>query len=872
MASILQSKQEYSRYYGDFRGVDFSSDHTQVHDQRLAYLVNMYRDYHSGQGKALETIAGFRRRVVLPEDEKIYGIHHFLHKDENGNNITKVLIHSGDKLYHWYNYPNSIDVEMKQSYVLTAPIEKVQTLNVFEINLEEKNISSIVSVTTEFGENITGTTNYDPVTHTLTVSSSLLVEGSLIIVTYKEGSLTTSDALVSNMSRQKSTSFIFNNRLYIIDGKNYLVFDGEKISAVADDAYIPTTYINIIPSGENADNGTEHEQRNILSPYFKHTFIADGTTKEFLMNDNNLEAIKEVKVYGQTVVASAYTVDLVKGKVTFTEAPKKPEEAGNYPEFYAGIEITAKKSITSISGITDNEVDVNNIITSCSIATIFDNRVFLSGNPKYPNHIFFCGRNSTGYVDPSYFGILNYMQDGVGTTPITGMIPVADTLMALKGDTQQDGSVFFHTPTDTGNNITPTIYPSTQGLAGVGCLGACVNFLDDPVFVSRLGVEAVGQLSVRYERAIEHRSSLIDAKLVNLDLSKASLEEWDGYLLVLIDGKIFMADSRQRYTHEIGVPQYEWYYLEDIGVYDNQYLEYKYISEDRDYLDGKTVKICANCQKPIDKCDCGNSEEIEIPLVIAKSVLNDITGKAEDLRGQTANEANEAGEAQQIVFRGFVPVLIDEDTEINLEVFYAVHTIKNIFTGHIEGYEALLCEEQKGAYTGGIFRPAKLLKTIDHNLFFGTESGVVCSFNFDKRNADGDIPPKWYAFDNRRILSGCATKMDNCSIPHLTKTTIKKSTVIKTKAFQSSAAKIKVRTNKKPYAQIARINSSVFTFDDVDFADFSFMGEGQSLFSVREKEKKWVEKQYYVYSDEYQKPFALYYISYRYKIAGRYKE
>lgn len=872
MASILQSKQEYSRYYGDFRGVDFSSDHTQVHDQRLAYAVNMYRDYHSGQGKALETIAGFRRRVVLPEDEKIYGIHHFLHKDENGNNITKVLIHSGDKLYHWYNYPNSIDVEMKQSYVLTAPIEKVQTLNVFEINLEEKNISSIVSVTTEFGENITGTTNYVPVTHTLTVSSSLLVEGSLIIVTYKEGSLTTSDALVSNMSRQKSTSFIFNNRLYIIDGKNYLVFDGEKISAVADDAYIPTTYINIIPSGENADNGTEHEQRNILSPYFKHTFIADGTTKEFFMNDNNLDAIKEVKVYGQTVVASAYTVDLAKGKITFSEAPKKPEEAGNYPEFYAGIEITAKKQITTLSGITDDDVEINNIITSCSIATIFDNRVFLSGNPKYPNHIFFCGRNSTGYVDPSYFGILNYMQDGVGTTPITGMIPVADTLMALKGDTQQDGSVFFHTPTDTGNNITPTIYPSTQGLAGVGCLGACVNFLDDPVFVSRLGIEAVGQLSVRYERAIEHRSSLIDAKLVNLDLSKASLEEWDGYLLVLIDGKIFMADSRQRYTHEIGVPQYEWYYLEDIGVYDNQYLEYKYISEDRDYLDGKTIKICANCQKPIDKCDCGNSEEIEIPLVIAKSVLNDITGKAEDLRGQTANEANEAGEAQQIIFREFVPVLIDEDTEINLEVFYAVHTIKNIFTGHIEGYEALLCEEQKGAYTGGIFRPAKLLKTIDHNLFFGTESGVVCSFNFDKRNADGDIPPKWYAFDNRRILSGCATKMDNCSIPHLTKTTIKKSTVIKTKAFQSSAAKIKVRTNKKPYAQIARINSSVFTFDDVDFADFSFMGEGQSLFSVREKEKKWVEKQYYVYSDEYQKPFALYYISYRYKIAGRYKE
>lgn len=46
----------------------------------------------------------------------------------------------------------------------------------------------------------------------------------------------------------------------------------------------------------------------------------------------------------------------------------------------------------------------------------------------------------------------------------------------------------------------------------------------------------------------------------------------------------------------------------------------------------------------------------------------------------------------------------------------------------------------------------------------------------------------------------------------------------------------------------------------------------KSLYSVKEKEKKWVEKQYYIYSDEYCKPFSLYYISYRYTVAGRYKE
>ena len=113
--------------------------------------------------------------------------------------------------------------------------------------------------------------------------------------------------------------------------------------------------------------------------------------------------------------------------------------------------------------------------------------------------------------------------------------------------------------------------------------------------------------------------------------------------------------------------------------------------------------------------------------------------------------------------------------------------------------------------------------------------------------------------------------MDCCDIPHLTKSTIKKSLVIKTKSFRNSTAKIKVRTNKKPYEQITRINSSVFSFEDLDFSDLTFNTTEQSLFAIKEKEKQWVEKQYYIYSDEFMKPFALYYIAFRYKVVGRYK-
>lgn len=858
--NLLKSRDVYNRYYGDFRGVDFSSDHTQVIEQRLAYAVNMYKDYQSGQGKALETIAGFRRRIVLPEEAEIYGIHHFQHKAEGGAIQTKILIHAGNKLYLWHNYPDTIGVVMKETVTLPEASETtsggVHTFNIF---LGE-NVAEIVGVYMPDGEDITLNASYKADTHTLTIQRSDLAAEDVLYLSYYEGAIKTEDALFAGMNTRKSASFIFNNRLYIVDGVNYLLYDGSKVSSVLDNAYIPTTYKNIIPSGENADAGAEYEHRNLLQPKFKHTFFGDGENKVFYMNENELDAIAEVKVYGETLTeGEGYTVNLLEGKIELTEAPAKPADK-NLPETHAGVEITAEKAYESEQ------------ITGCTLSAIFDERVFLSGNPDYPNNIYYCGRNNiTGRTDPSYFPATNYVADGVGMAAITGMLAVADTLMVLKGDTQQDGSVYFHTAYATGDDLHPKDYPSTRGLAGIGCLGACINFLDDPVFISRLGVEAVGQLSVRYERAIEHRSSLIDAKLVNMELKNASLEEWNGYLIALVDGKIFMADSRQRYAHDTGVMQYEWYYLEDIGIFKNQYLEYRYATRLYSEFEGVNVHYCTKCKKGAKQCTCGNTEHhIEIPISLANTVFYHDTGETKDLTGTIANAPGADGTASAEIFDELVNVIID-DTSYSIGVYYAIHEVYDELTNEFVRYEAYLCEG-KGNYTGGVFNEACIVKSLENNLFFGTVNGIVCSFNFDKRNEMGEIPPQFYSYDERTIHCGCATKMDCCGVPHLTKNTVKKSTVVKTKSLQASAAKIKVRTNKKPYNQIARINSSLFSFENMDFSDYSFITTEQSLFSVKEKEKQWVEKQYYIYSDEYLKPFALYYISFRYNIAGRYKE
>jgi hypothetical protein len=108
----------------------------------------------------------------------------------------------------------------------------------------------------------------------------------------------------------------------------------------------------------------------------------------------------------------------------------------------------------------------------------------------------------------------------------------------------------------------------------------------------------------------------------------------------------------------------------------------------------------------------------------------------------------------------------------------------------------------------------------------------------------------------------------------MTKSTVKRSLVVKVKDFSALAAKIRVKTNKKPMADVADISSNrglEGLFSDMDFSDFSFIQSGDSIFAIREKEKKWVEKQYFIYTDTFMRPFALFYASFKYTVIGKYK-
>ena len=75
MANIpnFTPKTPKTRVYNNFAGVDFTSDSTMVQLNRSPNCVNMYKNYNSRLGQAIETRQGFRNLLRLSGN--IYGLH-----------------------------------------------------------------------------------------------------------------------------------------------------------------------------------------------------------------------------------------------------------------------------------------------------------------------------------------------------------------------------------------------------------------------------------------------------------------------------------------------------------------------------------------------------------------------------------------------------------------------------------------------------------------------------------------------------------------------------------------------------------------------------------------------------------------------------
>ncbi|MBQ1244668.1 MAG: hypothetical protein IIX94_02865, partial [Clostridia bacterium] len=390
------------------------------------------------------------------------------------------------------------------------------------------------------------------------------------------------------------------------------------------------------------------------------------------------------------------------------------------------------------------------------------------------------------------------------------------------------GGIYIHVPADADSDLLPRIYPLKESLVGVGALGSACKLYDDTVFLSERGLDALTRRSLTSELCISHRSSNIDLALLKHAKKGASLCRWLSYLVVATEGEFFLADSIRTFKSENSSFEYEWYRLNGIGTYLGQYAKYHY---------------------------CPIKEGLEGLSVFHEGLFLEI----EDGQGRLLDDSRKvkSGFAYEYGDNGY------EETQTL--VYYIVESDE-------EGIPHCYLCDSDGEMTGGEFYPASVVYSTGELLFFGTASGDLCCFNNDKRDENGDIDIGYYTFDGRRYTSGLVTLYDNCGISNLTKSTKRRSLCMRLKSFGRGIVKVGVHTERRGWREVAERESSVFAFDDLAFDAFTFNTSARITLPLSEKEKRWVEKQYRIFSDEYKRPFGIFELSYRYKVAGRIKE
>lgn len=350
--------------------------------------------------------------------------------------------------------------------------------------------------------------------------------------------------LNSSMNARKSNYFIFDETLYIMDGINYFKYNGTTLSEVI--GTVPTTSYWKNPDGStNLDADTDsdyvYQHVNCLTGKRKNSFIGDGTSVNYQLDigglDNNVSVIATVD--GTIITENeGLTANRTTGVITFTTAPARDSK------------VIIEFSRTA-PGYRDR-------ILNCTIVKEFDNRIFFSGNPDYPNAVFHCELN-----DPEYVRDTAYYELGIDLAPVKALIPGNNVLWVVKEINQNSSSVYYMTPTvDMSYGDDHKIYPSVSGNISVGCVSTGTNFNDDIVFFSNLGLEGISSSSMYSEQILQHRSSMVDSKLLSeTGYTNVKLAEWEGYLLCLMNSHLYLADKRKKFQDNTDIG-YEWYYWE----------------------------------------------------------------------------------------------------------------------------------------------------------------------------------------------------------------------------------------------------------------------------------------------------------------------
>jgi hypothetical protein len=346
---------------------------------------------------------------------------------------------------------------------------------------------------------------------------------------YKQAGNSQPVQIYSGLANANIHFFTMNYKCYILDGTNFLVYDGTTVTSPT--PYVPTIQMSKSPAG----GGTALEDFNLIGNKFKDSFSADGTATTFQLSLTGLDNTPVTAVINNVTYTegSGLTVDRGNGRVTFSSAPTTGTN---------NVIVTAGKTI---AGLADK-------IKKCTFSVAFggsnDTRMFISGNPNMPEYAW-----RSGLYDPTYWpenGFYKYPEKIRGFSKQYDYLVVhrEGGIHQITYQTSDTGAVSF--PSKPINDEVGTI--ATQSIQIIE---------NNPVSLSKDGVYMVTASNVRDERNVTHISLTVDRKLLlESSLDQAVSVDYDKKYWLAMNGNVYVLD----YAQKTDVTPYgKWY------IYDN---------------------------------------------------------------------------------------------------------------------------------------------------------------------------------------------------------------------------------------------------------------------------------------------------------------
>lgn len=361
---------------------------------------------------------------------------------------------------------------------------------------------------------------------------------------------------VGSMAAARSRSFVFDGKLYLLDGTAYRVYDGTALSPVADKATVPVIIISRRPTG----GGEAYQGLNLLGRKWTESFLgtADATVYQLTTAGLDSDAVTaEVLDANGTWVAKTegtdFTVDRTAGKVTFKKAPGESPVTGQ-----DNVHITAAKTR---EGYLDS-------INRCTVPAVYGvggstDRVFLTGNADKAGVDFY-----SEFENPAFFPDVNYTKIARDGGTIVGYAVLGSALAAFVSGSTDGRNVVVRTgDLDSDGSAVFRIINTVIGQDAVAPDSFCRTD-KEPLFLTDRGVYAITAEELTGEKYSQERSYYIGSAIrAASGREAASACIYGDFYVLALDGTIYLLDLQQK-TYERNSPyssyQYECYCWPDI--------------------------------------------------------------------------------------------------------------------------------------------------------------------------------------------------------------------------------------------------------------------------------------------------------------------